>query len=86
MTDVKVRVYALSTCPYCKRTIAFLKENGVEMEIVFIDELSEKEREKIISEIYELTGAYGVPVVLYGDKVIVGFREDELKKLVEEIK
>ncbi len=84
MTDVKVKIYALSTCPYCKRTIAFLKENGVNMDVVFIDELPKDKREKIISEVYELTGMYAVPVILYGDRVIVGFKEDELKKLVEE--
>ncbi|ADC65426.1 glutaredoxin [Ferroglobus placidus DSM 10642] len=81
-----VKVYALTTCPYCKKTKKFLEENGVDFEIIYIDKLSGEERKKVVEEVHKLTGMYAVPVTVHGDKVIVGYKEDELKKLVEELK
>ena len=81
-----VKVYALTTCPYCKKVKKFLEGNGVNFEIIYIDELSREERNKVVKEVHDLTGMYAVPVTVHGDKVIVGYKEDELKKLVEELK
>ena len=81
-----VKVYALTTCPYCKKVKKFLEENGVDFEIIYLDKLDGKEREKVVKEVHELTGMYAVPVTVHGDRVVVGYREDELKKLLEELK
>ncbi len=80
-----VKVYALTTCPYCKKVLKFFKENGIEPDVLFIDELKEGEREEAMKEVFKLAGVYAVPVTVHGDKVIVGFKEGELKRLVEEI-
>ena len=81
-----VKVYALSTCPYCKKTLKFLEENGIDAEVIFIDKLDMEKKEMAMKEAYNYAGMYAVPVVVHGDTVIVGFDKEKLEKLVEEIK
>ncbi|MBE8539491.1 glutaredoxin domain-containing protein [Geoglobus acetivorans] len=81
-----LRVYALSTCPYCKKTLKFLEENGIEADVIFIDLLDMEKKEMAMREAYSYAGMYAVPVVVYGDVVIAGFDEEKLEKLVEMMK
>ena len=79
VTD-RVKVYALSTCPYCRRTKEFLKEHGIECDIVDVDLLKGKEQDDVLDEIERITGKQSFPVVLIGDEVIVGHNEEKLRK------
>lgn len=79
MTE-KVKVYALSTCPYCRRTKQFLKDHGIECDIVDVDLLEGKEQDDVLDEIERITGKQSFPVVLVGSEVIVGHNEEKLKK------
>ncbi len=81
-----VKVYALSTCPYCKKTLKFFEENGVQADVIFIDKLDPEKREMAMREAYSYAGMYAVPVVVHDDMVIVGFDKEKLEELVEEIK
>ncbi len=81
-----VRVYALTTCPYCKKTLKFLEENGIEPDVIFIDKLDSEKREMAMREAYSHAGMYAVPVVVHNDTVIVGFDREKLERLVKEIK
>ena len=76
----KVKVYALSTCPYCRRTKQFLKDNGIECDIVDVDLLKGKEQDDVLDEIERITGRQSFPVVLIGPEVIVGHNEEKLRK------
>ena len=78
MTD-RVKVYALSTCPYCRRTKEFLKEHGIECDIVDVDLLEGQEQDDVLDEIERITGKQSFPVVLIGDHVIVGHNEEKLR-------
>ncbi|MDP2232077.1 MAG: glutaredoxin, partial [Actinomycetota bacterium] len=40
-----IKVYALSTCPYCRMTRRYLDENGVEYEVTEVDQLEGQEKE-----------------------------------------
>ena len=48
-----VKLYALSTCPYCKMTKQYLSENGVEYESTDVDTLQGDERQRMIDEVKE---------------------------------
>lgn len=78
MTD-RVKVYALSTCPYCRRTKEFLKEHGIDCDIVDVDLLEGQEQDDVLDEIERITGKQSFPVVLIGDQVIVGHNEEKLR-------
>ncbi len=78
-----ITVYALSTCPYCKRTIKFLQEKGVDFEVIFLDELEGDERKEVIKKVHEISGSYAVPLIIKGDKHVLGYDEKAIQELLE---
>jgi glutaredoxin len=75
-----VKVFALSTCPYCRMTRAYLDENDVEYDVLEVDLLTGDEREEAVTEVKTLSGGTSFPVVVVGDEVIVGFNKKALKE------
>ncbi|MBS7249225.1 MAG: glutaredoxin family protein [Candidatus Freyarchaeota archaeon] len=80
----KVRMYALSTCIWCKRTKQFLKDNNIEYEYVDVDLASREDYEQIRQEILDRGGSLSFPVIIIDDnKLINGFRESDLREALE---
>jgi len=79
-TKVKPKVYALSTCPYCKRTKRFLDEHKIAYDGVDVDLLDDAKQDQVIDEVEKLTGKRAFPVVIIGKEIIVGHDEAKLKK------
>lgn len=77
----KPKVYALSTCPYCKRTRRFLDDHKISYECVEVDLLDDKKQDEVMDEIEKLTGKRSFPVVIVGKEIIVGHDEAKLKKV-----
>ena len=77
-----VKVFALSTCPYCRMTRAYLDENDVEYEVVEVDLLTGTERDEAIAEVKDISGGTSFPVVLVDDDIIVGFNKKRMKELL----
>ncbi|MFH0821325.1 MAG: glutaredoxin family protein [Pseudomonadota bacterium] len=73
------KLYALSTCSHCKSCKRFLGDCGIEYQFTDVDLLPEQERKEVIDEIKRLTSRCSFPTIIIGEKVIVGFREDELR-------
>ncbi len=74
-------LYALSTCGWCKKTKEFLDDLDVEYNFIYADYLDGDEKEKIMDEIRKWNPRCSFPTIVINDKkVIVGFREDELKE------
>jgi len=80
MADKKVKMYTLSTCSHCKATKKFMDDCRVEYEFTDVDLLEGKEREAILEEVRKLNPNCSFPTVIIGDKVIVGFRENEIRE------
>jgi glutaredoxin-like protein NrdH len=79
-----VRVYALSTCVWCRMTKQFLKDNEVEYEYVDVDLCTEQDKEKIRQHIISKGGSLSYPSTIVDDKVLItGFRKDLLKEALE---
>ncbi len=75
-----VMMYALSTCIHCRSTKEFLNNCGIEYECINIDQLKGEERQRVIEEVRLHNPLCSFPTIVIGDKVIVGFREDELRE------
>ena len=75
-----VRMYTLSTCSHCKATKKFFDECNVEYEFTDVDLLHGEERKAILDDIRKLNPRCSFPTIVIGDKVIVGFKEDEIKE------
>ena len=78
----RIKIFALSTCPYCKRTKRFLSENGVDYEAIDVDLLDAAEQDRVLAEVEELTGKHSFPVVVVGSEVIVGHNEERLRQVL----
>ena len=75
-----VKMFTLSTCSHCKAAKNFLDECTVKYEFRDVDLLTGEEREAVIEEVKKLNESCSFPTIIIGDKVIVGFKEDELKE------
>ncbi len=80
MSQCDVKLYALSTCSHCRSTKEYLNACGVNYECVDVDKLEGEERKKMIEEIKALNPACSFPTIIIGEKIIVGFRQDEIKE------
>jgi glutaredoxin-like protein NrdH len=73
------KLYTLSTCSHCKSCKRFLGECGIEYEFTDVDLLPEADKAEVLDEIKRLTSRCAFPTIIIGNKVIVGFREQEIK-------
>jgi len=73
-----VKVYSTPTCPWCKKTKEFLKENKIKFE-----EIDVSNDEKASKEMIEKSGQMGVPVTDVNGTIIVGFNESKLKSALK---
>lgn len=80
MADQDVKIYTLSTCGHCKMTKKLLSECNIEYDFVDVDLLEGDERRAILEDVKKLNPKCSFPTIKIGDKVIVGFKEDEIKE------
>jgi len=80
MDRPKPFLYALSTCGHCRNTKRLLEDNGIEYDYVDVDLLPREELKKVIEEVRKLNPQTSFPTLLVGDKVIVGYREAEIRE------
>lgn len=71
----KVIIYSTPTCPYCNMAKEFFKENKIKYEEFDVSTNEDKKDEMI-----EKSGQMGVPVIIIGDKIIIGFDKKAIKK------
>lgn len=77
-----IKLYATTTCPYCKMEASWLDSNKVKYDHVLVD-LNQKEAEQMVRK----TGQMGVPVteVVYDNdeaEYIIGFDKERLKEIL----
>lgn len=77
-----IKVYALSTCPYCRRTKRFLDEQGIDYESVDVDLLEGEEQDRVLDEVEKLTGRQTFPVIVTEVGVVVGHDESKLRQVL----
>jgi len=78
--SVSVQVYSLSTCSHCKATKKFLSDCTVKYDFVDVDLLKGEERKAILEDVKKFNSRCSFPTVIIGEKVIVGYKEDEIKE------
>jgi glutaredoxin len=75
-----VKIFSLSTCSHCKSTKKLLNECTVKYDFVDVDLLEGEERAAILEEVKKFNPNCSFPTVIIGDKVIVGYKEKEIKE------
>ena len=81
-----VTVYALSTCGFCKRAIAYLKSNSVKFQYVYVDLLNfdiKQNLKNVLAEKYRERVVF--PFLVVDDsRCSAGFIEEEWNRLLSE--
>lgn len=77
-----VKLYALSTCVWCKKTRALLEELGVTYDYEYVDLAPPARQDEIEAEITALAGRASYPTIITASGYVVGYRPDEIKALL----
>ena len=79
-----VKLYALSTCPWCKKTKKLLEDLGVEYSFEDVDLLTGIERDSTMSEVSKWNPARSFPVIIINNsKCIIGFKEQDIREALK---
>jgi glutaredoxin len=73
-------MFALSTCGWCRKTKALLKDLEVEYQCTDVDLLEGDAREQAREELAKFNPKRSFPTLVIDGEVIVGFDQDKIKK------
>ncbi|MHB1356501.1 MAG: glutaredoxin family protein [Anaerolineae bacterium] len=80
---VSVKLYTLSTCPWCKKVKRFLDEHNVVYSCVDYDLADSDEQQRIQAEIKAYTGnGVSFPYAVIGDVVVMGYNPERYSELL----
>ena len=80
----KIVLYALSTCVWCKKTKELLTGLEVDFSYLFVDMLMGNEVDEVLVEMEKFNPKGSFPTLVINDeKVIVGYREQEIREALE---
>ncbi|HML53112.1 MAG TPA: glutaredoxin family protein [Solidesulfovibrio magneticus] len=82
--SAKVKIFTLSTCSHCAQAKEFLDERKVAYDPVSVDFMSGDERTQVLDTLRKLNPAITFPTIVIGEKVIVGFRREEIEAALKE--
>ncbi len=72
-----IKIYSTPTCPWCKKTKAYLTEKGIEFQNIDVSLNPAAQNEMI-----EKSGQLGVPVIDIDGKIIVGFDKEKIDEIL----
>lgn len=78
MQSQSVTIYSTPTCQYCRQAKEFFKEHNVQYE-----EKDVSANPSARQEMIEKSKQMGVPVILLGNELMVGFNKEALQKWVD---
>jgi len=78
--SLPVKLYTLSTCSHCNATKKFLGECIIKYEFIDVDLLDGEERKAILKDVMAFNPQCSFPTIIIGDKVIIGYKEKEIKE------
>jgi glutaredoxin len=77
-----VFIYALSTCPWCRKAKQYFTDHDVPFDAVDIDLLPDDEGDRLADEALFASGSRAYPIVRIGDEVIVGYAPEKYARLL----
>lgn len=73
----EVKTYTKLGCSYCDALKAYLEKRKIEFQDFDVEDDEEK-----LKEMIEKSGQLGVPVILIGTSVVIGFDIDKIERLI----
>jgi glutaredoxin 3 len=76
--DKKVTIYSTPSCHYCHLAKDFFNQNGIKYEEYnVVSDLARRQ------EMVDKSGQMGVPVIVVGEDIVVGFDQPFLEEILE---
>lgn len=75
---MKITIYTIPNCVYCKMAKDYFVDRDINTKEINVFRNKEAAKDMI-----ELSGQMGVPVIVIGGKVIVGYDEREIEMALE---
>ncbi len=74
----QVKIYSTKTCIWCAKTKEFLSNHGIKFKDIDVSK-----DKRALKEMVKKSGQLGIPVIEIKGRVIVGFDEEELRRLLK---
>jgi glutaredoxin-like protein NrdH len=75
-----IKLYALSTCGWCRKVKMLLNDLGVEYDYIDVDLLGGDDKGKVVKEVERWNPRCTFPtLVINNDKCVVGYKEDQIR-------
>ena len=68
----KPKMFAISTCPRCRRVKQYLNSRGIDYDVVDVDLLPVEERSEVLADLRKLVPALAFPVILMEKRILYG--------------
>lgn len=79
-----IRLFALSTCVWCRKTKRLLDSLEIAYDYVYTDLLSSNERNEVLDEVEKWNPRVSFPtMVINNEKAIVGFKENQIREAIK---
>ena len=76
--EAMIKVYSLSTCPWCKKLKQFLDQEGLCYEAVDVDTVQGEVQREALDEVERLAGEQSFPVAVVKGKAVIGYQPDKI--------
>jgi len=84
-TQQKIILYALLSCPYCRRLKEYLDDKGINYDLILVDLLTGEERTSALDNLKQKNPALSFPTLIIGNRVIVGFQPKEVDNTLNKV-
>ena len=81
---VKVFMYTLSTCPWCKKTKKWFEDRNIPFDYVDYDNLDSEEKKPVREKIQRDNLNLSFPIIYIDDTIIQGYNPDKFEKAMPE--
>jgi len=78
-----IKLYAISTCQWCKKTKRLLKDLGVSYDFVDMDLLDEDKKKELEKEVKKCNPKLTYPTLKIDGECILGYKEDKIKEALD---
>ncbi|HAI20307.1 MAG TPA: glutaredoxin family protein [Clostridiales bacterium UBA8153] len=78
-----IRLYGMSTCPWCRRAKQLLDHRAARYELIEVDLIDGEKLRKALAEVDELCGKRAFPVLVIGKTVVQGFKPEEIERALD---
>jgi glutaredoxin-like protein NrdH len=79
----EVFLYALSTCPWCRKAKQWFADSKVDFDYVDVDLLPDEEQHSAGDKAFELSGGRRYPIAVINGEVVVGYKPDRYAELLK---